>query len=49
MHYNKPIPCQVFFPLYEHFPVPSNIYILFITASGFIPGGSGTTMTHNTE
>jgi hypothetical protein len=26
-----------------------NTHILFITASGFIPGGSGTTVTHNTE
>ena len=25
------------------------LYILFITASGFIPGGSGTIMTHNTQ
>ena len=23
------------------------MYIIFITASGFIPGGSGTSMTHN--
>jgi hypothetical protein len=25
------------------------IYILVITVSGFIPGGSGPTMSHNTE
>jgi hypothetical protein len=25
------------------------LFLLFITASGFIPGGSGPTMAHNTE
>jgi hypothetical protein len=34
---------------YRYIYIYIYIYIKFITASVFIPGGSGTTMTHNTQ
>jgi hypothetical protein len=35
--------------MWEKKNIYRDLYILFITASGFVRGGSGTTLTHNTE